>query len=422
MRVDGRARRQTARLLALVILAGAYAFGARRLMRAFPLLNFDFGDTLFALANLGLVLLVLGEVVARLAKRQAAYRSRFRLAVVTFMLLLLGVEGWLRFGWGLYTSAEERSHGRYRTLFQRIDQMKHDARQQRYYLYPPHLEATLRFPEFTYELRTNALGLRGPEVDLRPDPGVFRIISVGDSFTEGFGVSETDSWPLQLERLLTNYAPAQRVESINAGVAGSDPVFEYTLLEEVLAPMRPDLVLQAVSANDLEDLCGRGGFERYRPDGSVVLKPRPSWEWLYGLSYIVRHVAHDVMGYDGIMQSVQGHQICEASARKTLREVIDRSCRLAEASGFSLAVVIDPMMHEMQTGHHELEDLWDGNGPACAHVLWLRDWFKRQRIKPDNLDEFYYPIDRHHTARGYRVFAEGVMDHIVTAGLFPASR
>jgi hypothetical protein len=405
-----------------ILLGGAYAFGVFRFIRALPTVDFDFLHTIFAIATLGIVLLILAEAVARLATRQAGYRSQFRLAIITVLLMLVGTEAWLRFGWGLYVNGEEKNLGHYRTRFLRIDQMKgNDPRQQRYFLHPPHWDRTVTFPEFTYRLRTNALGLRGPEIDARPAPGVFRIISIGDSFTEGFGVNESETWPLQLEQLVASRAPGQRVESINAGVAGSDPVFESTMLEEVLAPMRPDLVLLAVSANDLWDLCDRGGFERYRPDGSIVLKPGPSWEWVYAVSYIVRHVMHDVMGYDRLLRRTQARRTCEDSGREVLRTAVDRSSRLAEAVGFSLVVVIHPMVFEIETGTHALDNLWEGNPPAHANVLWLRHWFARQGIRPDNVDEFYYPLDRHHTARGLRIFAEGVMDHIVKTGLFPAT-
>ena len=405
-------------------LAAIYAFGALRFIWAFRLLEFDFADALFVLATLGLLLLVVVETIVRIGPRLAAYRPQFRLVVVTVLLLLVVAEVWLRFGWGLYANYEELNLGHYRTRYLRIDQMRgsNDVRQHRYFVFPSHLNQSIQYPEFTYVRKTNSLGLRGQEIDARPAEGTFRIISLGDSFTEGFGVSETDTWPLQVGRMLESSKPGQRVESINAGIAGSDPVFEYTLLEEVLAPMRPDLVLLGFSGNDVVDLCTRGGFERYQPDGTVVLQRGPSYEWLYGVSYVVRHVLHDLAGYDGMIQSPATREKCQASARQVMRTVVDRSCRLAEKGGFSLAVVVYPMKHEMETGQYDLKNLWEGAAPRCANVLRLAEWFAEHGITPDNIDEFYYPIDRHHTARGLRLFAEGVTEHVIASGLFPASR
>jgi lysophospholipase L1-like esterase len=413
--------RHKTRICLLVIAGTLCGVGVRHVLLALPRLEFNFADTLFALATLTLALLLLGDAAARLLVSHGAFKSQFRLAVVVFMLSLTGAEAWLRFGWRVYASPEEDRSGRYTTYFPRIDQMKQSAIQRRYFLNPPHLATTVRFAEGTYQLRTNALGLRGPEVDPVPDSGTFRIIAVGDSYTEGFGVSEADAWPRQLEPSLHRRVPGLRVESINAGFAGSDPVFGSTLIEGVVAALRPSLVIQAMSSNDVLDICGRGGFERYGPDGSVVLRVGPRWEWLYGLSFVARHVVHDVMGYDRGLRTRSVSEECTAAARATLREAVDRSCRVSRAAGSSLVVVIHPMVGEVVSGHYELDDLWAAGPPACAHVLWLRHWFARQGITRDHVDDFYFPIDRHHNARGNGVFAEGVADHLVATGLLPPS-
>ena len=415
--------RAVTRRLMLAAGVSLYALGALRFVRALPALEFAFVHAVFLVATLGIVLLLLANAATRRGTPLACYRSQFRLAIISVLLMLVGTEAWLRFGWGFYVNTQEQTLGHYKTLHLSIEQMKGpNVRRQRSFLYPPHLDATETFPEFTYRRRTNALGLRGSEIEPHAAPGVFRIINIGDSFTEGFGVSETETWSAQLEQMLASRMPGQRVESINAGIAGSDPVFGHNLLKEVLAPLRPDLVIQAISSNDLSDLCARGGFERYQTDGSVVLKPGPSWEWLYAASHLVRHVTHTFLGYDRMLHSNQERQSCEASARDTVRDAIDKSCRVAEAAGFSLAVVINPMVYEMETGYFQMDDLWKGHPPACANVVWLRHWFTQHGVRKDNVDEFYFPLDRHHTARGNQIFAEGVMDHIVRAELFPHTR
>lgn len=52
----------------------------------------------------------------------------------------------------------------------------------------------------TFEVSTNSVGLRGPEVKL-PAPR-FRVICMGDSVTFGWGVSYEQTWCVQLSRLL----------------------------------------------------------------------------------------------------------------------------------------------------------------------------------------------------------------------------
>ncbi len=67
----------------------------------------------------------------------------------------------------------------------------------------------------SYELRTNSLGLRGPELG-DDDPSVLRLLAIGDSVTHGWGVAEHESYPSVLEDLLRNEGHA--VQVINAGV------------------------------------------------------------------------------------------------------------------------------------------------------------------------------------------------------------
>jgi hypothetical protein len=53
--------------------------------------------------------------------------------------------------------------------------------------------------EFDYEITTNSLGLRGKEINKNKEPGVYRILMLGDSSTFGWGVKDNESFPAQLE-------------------------------------------------------------------------------------------------------------------------------------------------------------------------------------------------------------------------------
>ncbi len=92
----------------------------------------------------------------------------------------------------------------------------------------------------TFTVRTNTLGLRGPEVVL-PAPGT-RILAVGDSVTFGWGVEEGQSWPAQLAlqlgvEVLNAGVPAQRPPSIAAWTAANAPGLDVDL---ILFARRPD--------------------------------------------------------------------------------------------------------------------------------------------------------------------------------------
>jgi hypothetical protein len=73
-------------------------------------------------------------------------------------------------------------------------------------------------------------------------PGAFRILVLGDSFTEGAGVEEEEAYPQVLEKILRRRI-ARAVDVVNAGVGGWDP-FQYAqYFERHGLAFEPDLVL-----------------------------------------------------------------------------------------------------------------------------------------------------------------------------------
>ena len=92
----------------------------------------------------------------------------------------------------------------------------------------------------------NSRGTRGAEFAVPKPPGTIRILSLGDSKTFGWGMSETETYAHRLEELLQRNAPSgTRIEVINAGVnAWSYPQIKLFLQEHGLA-WKPDFVLLA---------------------------------------------------------------------------------------------------------------------------------------------------------------------------------
>jgi len=77
-------------------------------------------------------------------------------------------------------------------------------------------------------------------------------VGIGDSVMFGWGVSESDSFPRQLERMLREGDPPIQAEVINLAVPGYNTAMEVALLERVGLGYRPDIVLLQFYENDLE--------------------------------------------------------------------------------------------------------------------------------------------------------------------------
>jgi len=78
------------------------------------------------------------------------------------------------------------------------------------------------------------------------EKGVFRIITLGDSFTYGFLVNTNDSWPKQFENLLNKNkknCSINKFEVINLGAPGYDIQYIVERYKEKGIKYNPDLVI-----------------------------------------------------------------------------------------------------------------------------------------------------------------------------------
>jgi lysophospholipase L1-like esterase len=115
------------------------------------------------------------------------------------------------------------------------------------YLLPPGSEVRYTTSEFEWVARINRCGLREREFDLEKKDA-FRILTIGDSFTFGWGVNAEQSWPKLLEQKLAK--SGRPVEVINAGAAGAGTLEYAEIAEEWISVLRPDLVLVAIHQGD----------------------------------------------------------------------------------------------------------------------------------------------------------------------------
>lgn len=107
-------------------------------------------------------------------------------------------------------------------------------------------------PDYAITVRTNALGLRGPEAAARAPAGVERVLVVGDSFAFGYGVEDEQGFARRLEARWR--AEGRAVEVLNAAVPGYSADHHLVYLRERGFALEPDLLLVALCENDVDDL------------------------------------------------------------------------------------------------------------------------------------------------------------------------
>ena len=279
--------------------------------------------------------------------------------------------------------------------------------------------------EFLHAREVNSLGLAEREISHHKPAGEFRIIALGDSFTEGIGTEYESTWVKTLERVLRVKAE-RNVVAINAGVRGSDPFFEYILLEEKLLPLHPDLVIVAVNVSDVGNVMLRGGFERFRPGGRLRFSfEKPDWAWAYGSSYIFRAVIHDLLRYDHHLVKEDDAPSMRREAARTLEVALRAFRSLAEENGFDLIIAFHPDSGELKRGQYEtafgelVENTKRIGDTAVIDVL--DSWLTSGAASAASAQELYWPIDKHHNEKGYRLMGETIADCVLRVSLIEGS-
>jgi lysophospholipase L1-like esterase len=139
------------------------------------------------------------------------------------------------------------------------------------------VENCAQYAPHAVELRYNSLQFRDRE-PAPPRAGVRRVVVLGDSFTEGQGVKEEDTYPRILEAALNVSGASWEV--LNFGRRGADfPALE-NLFDEALA-QDPDVVVYGMVLNDCETSAAfraRHPFVTYQLEGprqKLVLMSEP---------------------------------------------------------------------------------------------------------------------------------------------------
>jgi lysophospholipase L1-like esterase len=135
----------------------------------------------------------------------------------------------------------------------------------------------------------NILHFRSPHERIARLPGVRRILALGDSFTWGLYIADSDStWPARLERRLE--AP---VEVINMAQRGWTTANEAEFLDRLGWQFDPDLVIVQFYLNDAYESGPNLGFEEGR---RVHLLPEQFWQGYIRSSALSALVSRGVNG------------------------------------------------------------------------------------------------------------------------------
>ncbi|MCB9186638.1 MAG: SGNH/GDSL hydrolase family protein [Flavobacteriales bacterium] len=253
--------------------------------------------------------------------------------------------------------------------------------------------------EFQYVYNINRWGVReSKDLFLGPKDSLFRILTLGDSFTEGVGADYAFSWPRVLEDYLNDMGVS--VEVFNAGVSGSDIWYSYVLLRDKLVTLNPDLVVVSLNTSDLSDYILRGGMERFQSGEQVLFRQLPWWEPFYRVSHVVRAMAQ-LLGYNYLLIK----EVSVPEYLNTFEQDVLAVCQefrdLALAHGFKIFFVAHPVPAQLRYGRSS--GLYDYRTMESVSVKWQFHGYKsadlwvemNKRIGADSTFTYSWPIDGH---------------------------
>lgn len=170
----------------------------------------------------------------------SSFATRLLLAVLGLLAVLVTAEIVLRAtGWGL---SDKSLHA------------LHELRLDRPWLYGlrPGIEVTVPATgDVVY--RINEDGFRDRRHETEKEPGVFRILILGNSVAFGYGVDERDTFASRLEAVLADRYPGRRFEVLNFAVNGYNAYNQAALLKDVGLRYQPDVVLVQFSVGVLHN-------------------------------------------------------------------------------------------------------------------------------------------------------------------------
>lgn len=326
---------------------------------------------------------------------------------------------------------------------------------------------------------TSGQGLRDREYGPKP-ADVFRVLMLGDSFTEGGGLALEDTVAKQVESALNRGRCARRIEVVNAGIGSYSPILEYLLLTREGFAFAPDLVVLNFDMTDVHDDWVRSRTARFGAGGRPLAVPsdprrettflmpplalpralavlRPVerglnrlmvWQalrrstvgaWLFGSTRLsadrmealglVGDVRYDVLAITRDQDSPSQREAWQLTGR-----YLDALARAARERGVPFALVVYPHAHQVAAdaspGGRAVfalrPGLYDSPRPfatlraigerADFPVIELRALFRDRATRGGPL---FRTGDIHHTPRGAAVFAEGVRAGLLARRLVP---
>jgi len=283
--------------------------------------------------------------------------------------------------------------------------------------------------------RINASGFRDREHEAEKQPGIARIMVIGDSFTFGPRVNLEDTYPKQLKKALNRQdIPC---EVINCGVIGYNMWQHYEVLKRKVLSYRPDLVILGLFLNDLsasifpyehpDTYQGINPFENRGVSG--IMSHSSLWNFLKNANAIYEYKNRYRRGYSYLKTIEErkkewgpqnpenpDYRIMSGKLEKKMRidfsETLGKFVKLAKSKGAGVLAVMIPDSVQLDEPHLQavnrfVQQTCDNIGVPFLDVTSVLE------SQEDHSSLFLHPFDAHNSPKGLRLIGQAIANQII---------
>lgn len=257
--------------------------------------------------------------------------------------------------------------------------------------------------DFTIPVTYNPIGLRGKLPPVKKQENEYRIITLGDSFTEGFGAEEDSTFPYLLQKQLQKKTN-KKITVINGGICGSNPLHEIKIYSNLLEHYNPDLILIISNLTDIKDI-----------EFTLHKSNPPLKEYIIASNRIFRIIDY------GILKNDMNIENCSKNATyrnkynlKILMDSLLNFSKRLNHEGKQLAIIYNPCKEEIINinNTHPSKSLITSYETSGLNLIDLRKTFKNVIHNKSELASYLWKSDAHYTPKGYNLMAKEVADEI----------
>lgn len=255
-----------------------------------------------------------------------------------------------------------------------------------------------------FSFRLNRQGFRGKDWDLESQ--VQRIFILGDSYTFGWGVADSETYSFHLQKILDR--GHQKFQILNGGIPGYGTLQELGVLEEWIDVLKPKQVILSYVMNDAQ------------PPGTVPTHPKLTYR--FATSWVIAELRDLVNSLFPANQPwVAGTKFAPKAnylldhnsyaGRRAVEESLERIAQICRTRQISLWLVILPDFTEnldhsyrYRPIHQQILSTAIGLGVSTVDLLSHFEGRRVQRLR--------VPGDGHPNADAHQLIAKFISEEV----------